>query len=563
MSFTSALPANLTKLGFIPGMIAVSDAARGIETAAVLLFPPPDAAAGLDAAVPVLAATDAARGTDRLLRAVPVILVRYTGVPYAPATAADALLARVQAIVAQKQRYHAKLLSPEGELTTLMRFVEISELYSRLAAALLPEYLMSGLGLSLLFWLSPAEIEALSLEFAWRLPSVEEWLKGVGVVLEKLTPEISVELLGLKAALEELVKLAFKVSVPAAQPGVVTEAAVLPVAEAIIASAAEKCVFDKSQYSMCYLDPDIVREVIRNALLNAWRKHGYMPGRRAEAEPLAAVADIVPEIPEYVVNRVAMLVYGHLECVTLGYGVLGISRLCERHPEWPGWGKYPWIDYRNEYKEVALRHLADMSMGFVLGVSPLGLAYLTSEVDPFKDVLVELAPGAPEPGGQAVVRAVVERLRRFGERVMLSPVALANYVTAEEAADPLKCERTEIWGQLMAYARAVDAVAERVAAQLRPGASAFELKQYAAAARQLLGHLAKRHAWGHAVYRMMSRAELKRYWVDYWARHGLAADVLDSLFDAVIDFAERLAREKKELARRPRLTRLGIPLDTF
>jgi hypothetical protein len=563
VSFTSALPANLAKLGFIPGAAAVSDAARGSETAAVMLFPPPDAAAGLDAAAPVLAGADAARGADRLLRAVPVILVRYTGVPHAPETAASALLARAMATVSQKQRYHAKLLSPEGELTTLMRFVEISELYSRLAATLLPEYLLSGLGLSLAFWLSPAEIETLSLEFAWRLPSVEEWLKGIGVVLERLPPEISVELLQLSAALEELVRLAFKTSVPAAMPGVRTEAAVLPVLETIIETAAEKCVFDRSQYGMCYLDPDVVREVIRNALLNAWRKHGYMPGRRAEVEPLVSVADIVPEIPEYVINRIAVLVYGHLECMTLGYGVLGISRLCEEHPERPGWGRYPWLGYNNEYGEVVLRHLADMSMGFVLGMSPLGFAFLTSEVDPFKDVTVELAPGAPEPGGQAVVRAVVERLRRFGGRVMLSPVALANYVTAEESADPLKCERTEIWGQLMAYARAVDAVAERVAAELKPGASAFELKQYASAARQLLGHLAKRHRWGHAVYRMMSDGELKQYWVEYWSRHGLDPAVLSAIFDRIVEIVRDLAREKKDLARRPRITRLGIPLDIW
>jgi hypothetical protein len=563
VSFTSALPANLAKLGFIPGAVAVSDAARGSETAAVLLVPTPEPAAGTDAALLALAGADAARGADRLLRAVPVIPVRFTGVPYAPATAADALLARAAAIVAQKQKYHAKLLSPEGEMTTLMRFVEVAEDYSRLAAALLPEYLVSGLGMSLLFWLSPAEIEPLSLEFAWRLPSPDEWLKGVSVVLERLSPEISVELLQLSAALEELAALMFKERVPAAMPGVVTEAAELPVLETIIETAAEKCVFDRSRYGSCYLDPDTVREIIRNALLNAWRKHGYMPGRRAEVEPLAAAADIAPEIPEYVINRIAVLVYGHLECMALGYGVLGVSRLCEGHPERPGWGRYPWVDYRGEYGEVALRHLADMSMGFVLGVSPLGLAFLTSEVDPFRDVVVELAPGAPEPGGQAVVRAVVERLRRFGGRALLAPAALANYVTAEEAADPLRCERTETWGQLMAYARAVDAVAERVAAELRPDASAFELKQYAAAARQLLGHLAKRHRWGHAVYRMMSDEELRRYWVEYWSRHGLDPQVLSALFDRIIGIVRDLAREKKELARRPRLARLGIPLDTW
>jgi hypothetical protein len=109
----------------------------------------------------------------------------------------------------------------------------------------------------------------------------------------------------------------------------------------------------------------------------------------------------------------------------------------------------------------------------------------------------------------------------------------------------------------------VDAVAERIAAQLKPDASAFELKQYAAAARQLLGHLAKRHRWGHAVYRMMSGGELKQYWVDYWARHGLDPAVLPAIFDRVIGIVRDLAREKKELARRPRLTRLGIPLDIW
>jgi hypothetical protein len=541
----------------------VTDAAVGTETAAILLPPQLDAAAGLETALPVLVPLDAARGAERVMRAVPVVPVRYTGVPYAPAAAADALLAKVQATVARKQKYHAKLLTPEGELATLMRFVEVSDLYSRLAAILLPEYLLSGLGLALTFWLSPAEIEALSLEFEWRLPSVEEWLRGIGVVLERLAPEVSVEILQLAAALEELAELVFKVSVPAALPGVISKAAELPVLEAVIETAAEKCVFDRSRYGMCYLDPDVVRETIRNALLNAWRKHGYMPGRRAEVEPLASAADIVPDIPEYVINRIAMLVYGHLECMTLGYGVLGVSRLCERHPTWPEWGQYPWIDYRSEYRWVGVRHLADMSMGFVLGVAPLGLAYLTSETDPFKDVAIELAPGAPEPGGQAVVRAVAERLGRFGRRALLAPVALANYVTGEEAADPFRCERTEIWGQLMAYSHAVDAIAERVAAQLRPGASAFELKQYAAAARQLLGHVAKRHAWGHAVYRMMSDAELKRYWVGYWARHGLDPDVLSALFDRLVAVIRNIAREKKELARRPRLTRLGIPLDLW
>ena len=193
--------------------------------------------------------------------------------------------------------------------------------------------------------------------------------------------------------------------------------------------------------------------------------------------------------------------------------------------------------------------LSDLQTAFILGVSALGVSYLSDGEDIY---VVEETP---------YTKAAEEKAKRFAERYTLSPMGLSNYVRGDEAIDYHKCERTNVWGELTSMRYTIESIVEGLLAKELPNLNPFDRRKYVTAVLQLMGHLGKRHKWGYGFYKAMTEEELKAWWLDYWKGQGLDINTLEKLLEVVRPWLERITRTKVERGRRLRLQRLGLPLE--
>ena len=440
----------------------------------------------------------------------------------------------VRELEEQKKKYHEKLLSVDAELSLLDRFMYTYDLASGLSYLIIPEFYFASLSASFLFGFDLFEAEPLNLEFSWRYPTLDEWLSGVSVVFERIVPDFATtfEQFVLEAVKEEYREQFLEVRV-------------------------EKAVYGKSRYDESYYDPPAVRELFRTMTALLFKKHASSATARRELRSLIEALNLNPDVAKSIYNVVSMHVGAHRSCFILGYGVLGFSFLGEAYPSRtssspnPGvrLGKAVFEDADGYLVEAGVAALSDLQTAFILGVSALGVSYLSDGEDIY--IL----------GEARYTRAPEAKARRFAERYTLSPMGLSNYVRGDEAADHYKCERTNTWGELTSMRYAVEAVVEGFLARELPDLNPFDRRKYVSAVLQLMGHLGKRHRWGYGFYKAMTEEELKAWWADYWKAQGLDLNILERLLDLVRPWLERITRTKVERGRRLRLQRLGLPLE--
>ena len=425
-------------------------------------------------------------------------------------------------LVNQKKKYHEKTLSIEAEDTLVRRFLSIYGLTLDISSLLIPEFYYASMSLSLAFGFDLFELEPLNLEFEWRFPDLEEWEKGINIVIDKILSDIAIDV-------ESFVIENFKD---------------IYISD-ILGSATGKCYYGKSTYGGCYVDPAAVREFLRTAIALAIKKHANIPHRRRLIETLSRTLDVNVDVARFVHDKMAMVVDTHVICFTLDYGVLGVSQLCEQYEADPSMGKSYFVNIDNQIVSVAFKNLADAQYGCTLDVAPLGFCFLMPEEDVY------------EHSPEMYVASLEEKIRRFRDRLMLTPLALTNYQRGEEAADYTRSERLEMWGNLMGLRYSIEVIVKNWLDNNVPDLDVYTRRKYVTAVLQLVGHVGKRHKWGYNVFKVMSDEELKSWWIDYWSQQGLDRDVLEKLWSLVAPLLPAIVAKKLELGRRPRRQRLG------
>jgi len=425
-------------------------------------------------------------------------------------------------LVNQKKKYHAKTLSIDAEDTLVQRFLSVYDLTMDISSLLIPEFYYASMSLSLTFDFDLFELEPLNLEFEWRFPDLEEWLKGINIVIDKIFPDIATDI-------ESFVMNNFKD---------------VYIGD-ILSTITEKCYYGKSTYGSCYVDPAAVREFLRTAIALAIKKHANIPHRKLFIETLSRTLDVNTDVARFVHDKMAMIADTHVICFTLDYGVLDVSQLCEQYEADPSMGKSYFVNLDNQIVSVAFKNLADAQYGCILDITPLDYCYVMPEEDVY------------EHSPEMYVASVEDKLRRFRERFMLTPLALTNYETGDEATDYTKNERLEIWGNLMALRYKIEAIVKNWLDNNVPDLDVYTRRKYVTAVLQLFGHVGKRHKWGYGVFKVMNSEDLKSWWIDYWSQQGLDKDVLEKLWNFISPLLPSLVEEKLELGRKPRKKRLG------
>lgn len=431
----------------------------------------------------------------------------------------------LQELDKQKQTYHQKLLSSDGELATFMRTIQLYDYVLDISSLLIPQFYYSSMHTGLVYDFDLSFVEPLNLEFEWRTPIFNEWMNGVSVVLEKTTSPYA-------TAIEQFIQYNIN----------------LEVAEAVEKTRPNKGRYGQSKYGYSYYDPANVREFLRNAITLMFKKHMDPSARKTEIEELAKKLSVNINIAKSSYNRISMLMHAGNECFILGYGVLGKTKLCRKVVHSPPSGLVPYIDYDGKEATAVVTTLDQMQYGMILGATALGYGIVTPRTSIYKY-------GAP-----IIERGLREKIENFRKRLMLTAPAFSNYVKPEEASDPNKCERTEVWGELMGMRYMIEHDVEALLSRVASNTDPFVVRQYKNAVLQLLGHVAKRHKWGFNIYKTLDDEELRSWWIGYWTNQGLDQSVLNTLYDNAKVWLGELAYKKVKLGEKLRLERLGVPL---
>ena len=424
----------------------------------------------------------------------------------------------------QKRKYHEKILSVDGELSLLFRELQIYDLLVDISHLLIPEFYFSNLMSSLLFGLDLSELEPLNIEFDWRFPDLEEWLRGVSIVFERILPDYAV-------SVEEFLKTNIKEEY----------------LEDILRTRVTKGVYGVSKYGQSYYDPPAVRELLKTTFLNIFKKHTSYPTRKAVFDMLIKSLNMNPDVARSIHDRISMMISALTECFILGYGIIGVTKLCRESPHNEGYGIVPFINYDGELIEAEIQTLDHIQYGCILGVSALGYCYLLPE----ESIYV--------PDAKTLTEALEDKLRRFRDRVMLTAQGLSNYVRGDEAGDYHRCERTNVWGELMSMRYVVESLVDGYLSNVAPELNPFDRRKYITAVLQLVGHLGKRHKWGYDVFKAMEDVELRKWWTEFWVSQGLDLKTLSELYNMVRTWLPQYLRVRSALGRKLRQERLQRP----
>jgi hypothetical protein len=413
-----------------------------------------------------------------------------------------------------KKKYHSKMLTADAELSLIMRGFETYDLFRDSAYLLVPEYSYAGLSIALLLGFDLSEIEPLNLDFTYRMPTEEEWYRGVSIVFERIIPLYATLLsVFIKENIEPLY------------------------ASLLAGTRISKGVYDESYYGYSYYDPRAVSEFLRNTIQLFFKKHPNLVERRENIEAMTKTLNINPNLAKAIHDKISIVISTHTECFTLGYSLLGKARLCQSRTASPTTGIVPMIDMNGNYYEIPATNLAQVLWGFTLGLTPLGYGILA----PREDIFAKPSP--------MIAKAIEKKTRDVVGRYMLTPLALSNYTSPEESVDYRKSERIEIWGELMGTRSAVENIVDSLLRREMPELDPMTRRSYITASLQLLGAVSKKHEWGYRVYRELTEDELGRWWIDLWERKGLKRDILEKIYEIIKPYIEMYKNKKKSFDR--------------
>jgi hypothetical protein len=434
------------------------------------------------------------------------------------ATAAFNFAKLLEELDRQKRAYHEKTLTADAEWSNYLRYLQTYDVFVSWSSFLIPQFVFSAASLVAILGISPTELDIFKLAFGVSMPSLDEFINGINIKIEPISIDIAFDMYRIPTETIDFTIQFFSTTGP----------------------TSEKCVYGKSAYGICYVDPDAVREFVNNAILAMFKKHRDVLSFRNEVEAMAKALGVSRTLVANIFNRIMLIASFYRSGFILDVSYLNRAALAGRDD------KIPVYTFEGNIVEVKAQHLADALIGCVLDVFPLDYCFVVPPRSTLREHL-----DVP-PLIETVHRIVQSNVSRY----LYTPTALANYATGRERADYKLSQRIETWGQLMAMRYALDALVESYVQSLLPETDKFTINMYVTAVRQLFGHLYRRHGWGMRLWNMLNDEELKTYWVKYWSAQGLDSDVLSMLFDYLIDIIRHMAKRKYEIGSSVKRARL-------
>lgn len=440
------------------------------------------------------------------------------------------LIRRIEQLAQEKQAYFSKVLSESAIFANVQRTRDVGGYFGEQSFAQTMYFIWLNISGMFIFGLDPRELEPLDPEFEVSLPSEKEWLAGVKL---KITP------VSLDDAWAKFWQEVFKTVVPpkADYWAFVEKFFKEKFWDDLLRRRYGKLIVGQTKYGEGYIDPQVVRDFLRATLYKMHNQRIDFPRTKTLFEEVAAQFGIDAGVVEGLFNRFALHFQSIFTTFFLGYNLLGYSPLAKRGSDAT---LVPVVTWRGEEVEAHVRLWQEVNMGFILGVTPLGMGMLTPPEDVYEYVTDKLTP---------YITAFVDwKTRKQIERFPATPAAFGNYQRPDEALSPWGNDRLEHWAETRALADAVASIADAVAEQA--GVDAFRRNLYRRAAAMLVGYRKKRHVWGYDAWRNMSEEEFKAWWLAYWEKQGLNINLLNSIYDKVSVCLNQIRNRSLELGQR-------------
>lgn len=413
----------------------------------------------------------------------------------------------IEKIRQQKQKYHAKVLSDSGIMAGFDRIDSTFDIFA-LYVWILSDYIKNlSASLGLAFDIDLSEFDNFYQYFEVELPSLEEVLQGIYIKFKKISlPEIGSIIKYIEDNFTEEAKNTF------------------------LRNRNEKAVYGESRYDYSYYDPINVRRFLATVLPRLVMEHFVPESQKKIVDNIRDQYNVHPDIAKYIYNRHKVVQGSLSQTMILGYGILGVSYLGKQTLEET---EITIVNYDDIILNVKLRNLGHTHIGFILGLSVLGVDALVPPHGMYKK---------PEPQ----LPYIVDKLARNAiNRYWATPLGIANYNKPEERRSYLRSERADQYASLQLIRYSIENIVENTLKG--ENLTEIELRQYKNACIQLVMGRYKRHKWGYKTFQEMSDEEYKQWWINYWSRQGLNTSLLEKLYQVIGKWARKWGQEKARL----------------
>jgi len=425
-----------------------------------------------------------------------------------------------------KRKYYEKVLSESAIELTFIRALDVERYFGEQAWFTLPVFDLAELGLSILYAILPIEYQPLTIDFEYVTPTPEEALQGVWAKFEPVRFErLYVWLTDFKTYVVENFKVEY-------QPEV-------------ILGTLRKAKYGETYWGRGIYDPQVQRDFLRATFQRLRlmrlpdRHYANMLEGLVEYLKMAGVTD------EHVFNRLITIFSAQTNSFVLGLSMLGRSHLTETEGRY---AKIPVIDAKGVRHIVKFRTLDHLMLGMILGLTPLGYGLLLP-----KESIFTMPEGKRNP---PIIKLATDKTTRIVRRIPLLAWGYSNYNRAEEMRDFYKSERADQWSLLQEQRRHVERwVYERIPPE---ESNSVRIRQYQNAVLQLVYWRAKRHKWGFQGFEAMDEDQFKGWWKGYWKGQGLKESTLESLYEGMKLWLQRLRSERLRLGERVKRRRLQL-----
>jgi len=424
----------------------------------------------------------------------------------------------IEQIQQQKINYYQKTLTDEAIWGNLLTTIDIFDMASFLSDFTLSDTLFSSLMSYFIFDLNFNDIVPVNLNWEIELPTFDEFMQGVmikliPITLEDLAPELS-----------DILSNPLWLLNP-------------DVASAMQETKLEKCIYGKSSYGNCYVDPIAVREFLRSTVFAFMKKWYDLKSAREMVSASANTLNISEDIARDIFNRLSKITHIKYSCATVDYSWTDFTTICEEESHSPQVGVLTYINYDLVQASHDYEDIFDAQTGCIADESLVDYCSAVGEVDEEKHPYLL--------GDTRFVQIQDRVVSNFRNRFTSTAFAVGNYQRPEERRYPFVNERMEIYAQNRGFAVQLENLVRSIVQSIIPDIDPITLRMYQNAVLEIYG-LSSPHRWGLEMQRSMTMDEYRQFWIEKWTRYGLDPNILSELWSRTINIVQRYSDIRTE-----------------
>lgn len=425
---------------------------------------------------------------------------------------------KLRQITQQKIKYGEKVLTQNAILNVQLSLANTFNIYSFLSDLQISSTLFSSFMSSFLLGINLNDILPDNLNFQVELPDLQQFLNGVLIILKQINLQISLQNL-----IQSLSNLNIQINLNDLN-NFLTQPFQFLIPQLNLSSL-NKGYYNQSYYGQSYYDPVAVANFFKSTIYSVVIKNKNPQTAINEISALAQSLNIRDTLAGNLYDRIQAIKAVREQACTFNYCWFDYSNFADEQTPDSEDGLVSFQSYSGEQVSLPYRNLLDFQAGCYFNFSVFDYCIMLDYEKTGNNVYRNDAYNI-----DLIHNAIYTP---FKNRINVTPLAVANYQTAQERLDPHNSQRVSDYGFATTQLRQIEYVTANIVRGLNPNVDTFTLRQYKVAVDNLYGMLYQEHRWGNEAMQTMVKDQLKQFWIEKWTLHGLDPNILSPLFDAV------------------------------